>query len=40
MGLESLVALVATTGSFSMTCITAGTFKIDPPANDPTPLAS
>ena len=39
MGLESLVALVATTGSFSMTCITAGTFKIDPPANDPTPLA-
>jgi hypothetical protein len=40
MGLESLVALVATTGSFSMTCITAGTFQIDPPANDPTPLAS
>ena len=40
MGLESLVALVATTGSFSMTCITAGTFKIDPPANDPTPLTS
>ncbi len=39
MGLESLVALVATTGSFSMTCITAGTFQIDPPANDPTPLA-
>jgi 4-carboxymuconolactone decarboxylase len=40
MGLESLVALVATTGSFSMTCITAGTFQIDPPANDPTPLAN
>jgi 4-carboxymuconolactone decarboxylase len=40
MGLESLVALVATTGSFSMTCITAGTFQIDPPANDPIPLAS
>ena len=39
MGVESLVALVATTGSFSMTCITAGTFQIDPPANDPTPLA-
>jgi 4-carboxymuconolactone decarboxylase len=38
MGLESLVALVGTTGSFSMTCITAGTFQIDPPANDPTPL--
>jgi 4-carboxymuconolactone decarboxylase len=39
MGLESLVALVATTGSFSTTCITAGTFQIDPPADDPTPLA-
>jgi hypothetical protein len=39
MGLESMVALVATTGSFSMTCITAGTFQIDPPADNPTPLA-
>ena len=39
MGLESLVALVATTGTFSTTCITAGTFKIDPPAENPTPLA-
>jgi len=39
MGLESLVALVATTGSFSMTCMTAGTFRIDPPPGDPTPLA-
>ena len=39
MGLESLVALVATTGSFSMTCITAGTFGIEPPADNPTPLA-
>jgi 4-carboxymuconolactone decarboxylase len=38
MGVESLVALVGTTGSFSMTCITAGTFRIDPPANNPTPL--
>src|SRR5262245_2406795 len=38
MGEESLVALVATTGSFSMTCITAGTFGIEPPADDPTPL--
>src|SRR5262249_52732323 len=27
-GLESLVALVALIGSFSMTCLTAGTFKI------------
>ena len=39
MGLESLVALVATTGSFSTTCITAGTFQIDAPADDPIPLA-
>jgi 4-carboxymuconolactone decarboxylase len=40
MGLDSLVALVAMTGTFSTTCITAGTFKIDPPADNPTPLAS
>ena len=39
MGLESLVALVALTGSFSMTCMTAGTFGVDPPADNPTPLA-
>ena len=39
MGLESLVALVATIGSFSMTCMTAATFGIDPPAANPTPLA-
>ncbi|MBV8752330.1 MAG: hypothetical protein JO328_05670 [Hyphomicrobiales bacterium] len=39
MGLESLVALVALTGSFSMTCMTAGTFGIDPPADNPVPLA-
>ena len=39
MGLESLVGLVASTGSFSMTCITAATFGIDPPAENPTPLA-
>ena len=39
MGLESLVALVATTGSFSMTCLTANTFGIDPPSDNPTPLA-
>ncbi len=39
MGLESLVALVAATGSFSMTCMTANTFAIDPPAANPTPLA-
>jgi 4-carboxymuconolactone decarboxylase len=40
MGLESLVALVTTVGTFSTTCITAGTFKIDPPVDNPTPLAS
>jgi 4-carboxymuconolactone decarboxylase len=39
MGLESLIALVATTGSFSITCMTANTFGIEPPADNPTPLA-
>ena len=39
MGLESMVALVALTGSFSMTCLTATTFAIDPPTENPTPLA-
>lgn len=39
MGVEALVALVATTGSFSMTCITANSFAIEPPADNPTPLA-
>jgi 4-carboxymuconolactone decarboxylase len=39
MGLESLVALVASTGSFSMTCMTASTFGIEPPPGNPTPLA-
>lgn len=39
LGLEHLVALVATVGSFSMTCITAGTFQVAPPADNPTPLA-
>jgi 4-carboxymuconolactone decarboxylase len=39
MGLEGLVALVATIGSFSMTCMTAATFGIEPPADNPTPLA-
>jgi len=38
MGLESLVAMVASTGSFSMTCLTAATFRIDPPSDNPTPL--
>ena len=40
MGLESLVALVASIGSFSMTCLTANTFGIDPPADNPIPLAN
>jgi 4-carboxymuconolactone decarboxylase len=39
MGLESLVALIAAIGSFSMTCMTAATFGIEPPAANPTPLA-
>jgi 4-carboxymuconolactone decarboxylase len=39
MGLESLVALIALTGSFSMTCLTATAFAIDPPPDNPTPLA-
>ena len=38
MGLQGLVAAVAATSSFSMTCMTANTFQIDPPADDPTPL--
>jgi hypothetical protein len=38
-GLESLVTLIAAVGAFSMTCITAATFQIDPPADDPAPLA-
>jgi hypothetical protein len=33
------VALVATVGSFSMTCVTASTFQIAPPPDNPTPLA-
>jgi 4-carboxymuconolactone decarboxylase len=39
LGEESLVALVAAIGAFSMTCMTANTFGIDPPADNPTPLA-
>ena len=40
MRLESLVALVASIGSFSMTCMTANTFGIDPPADNPIPIAN
>ena len=39
LGLTDLIALVATTGSFSMTCMTSNTFEVDAPANAPTPLA-
>jgi hypothetical protein len=38
MGEEHLVALVASVGSFSMTCMTANSFDITPPADNPTPL--
>ena len=38
MGLESLVALIASTGSFSMTCMTANSFGVAPPPENPTPL--
>jgi len=39
IGLNDLIALVASVGNFSMTCLTANTFGIDPPAVNPTPLA-
>jgi 4-carboxymuconolactone decarboxylase len=39
LGEESLVAAVATTGSFSMTCMTAISFGVEPPAVNPIPLA-
>jgi 4-carboxymuconolactone decarboxylase len=39
LGIESLVAAVASTGSFSMTCMTANSFGVEPPADNPTPLA-
>ncbi|MSQ53024.1 MAG: hypothetical protein EXR28_14180 [Betaproteobacteria bacterium] len=39
MGQKDLVALVASVGNFSMTCLTANTFGIDPPPVNPTPLA-
>jgi len=39
MGLEHLVALIATVGSFTMTCLTANSFEVDPPPDAPIPLA-
>jgi 4-carboxymuconolactone decarboxylase len=38
LGLEDLLALVASTGNFSMTCLTAATFQIAAPATNPIPL--
>ena len=38
LGTEGLVATVAATGSFSMTCMTANSFGVEPPADNPTPL--
>ena len=39
MGLEGLVNLIAVVGSFAMTCMTACAFDVDPPADNPVPLA-
>ena len=39
LGLEDLVAAVASVGQFAMTCCTANAFEIDPPVDAPTPLA-
>lgn len=39
MKLESVVALVASIGSFSMACMTANTFGIERPAENRSPLA-
>jgi 4-carboxymuconolactone decarboxylase len=38
MGLNDLVALIAAVGTFSMTCMTANSFAIEPPAANPSPL--
>jgi len=39
LGLEGLITLIASTGNFSTTCITANAFAIEPPPVNPTPLA-
>jgi hypothetical protein len=39
LGLEGLITLIASTGNFSTTCITANAFAIEPPRDNPTPLA-
>src|SRR5665213_1440152 len=38
MGVGDLVALVAATGNFSMTCLTAVAFQVTPPTDNLTPL--
>ena len=38
MGTTDLVALVAASGQFVMTCCTANAFEVDPPADQPVPL--
>jgi 4-carboxymuconolactone decarboxylase len=38
-GQDQLIALVATVGSFTMTCLTTATFQVAPPADIPVPLA-
>lgn len=38
MGLSDLVALIAGIGTFSMTCMTANSFGVEPPPANPNPL--
>ncbi|MGH6988695.1 MAG: hypothetical protein ACREFD_12160 [Stellaceae bacterium] len=38
MGLTDLIGLIASVGSFSMTCLTTATFDLRPPAENPIPL--
>ncbi|MBN42570.1 MAG: hypothetical protein CL573_03660 [Alphaproteobacteria bacterium] len=38
MGEINLIALVAASGQFVMTCCTANAFEVDPPADQPVPL--
>jgi 4-carboxymuconolactone decarboxylase len=39
MGEPALISLVAATGQFVMTCCTTNAFEVDPPADQPVPLA-
>lgn len=38
MGIDDLVALIASVGSFTTTCLTANVFELNPPPDDPIPL--